>query len=102
MFSTSEQFSRAARALFDNQEALFDHSVHAWFDAGTHTAEANAETIRTLYASTTVAMRQWLGAGGAYDWLNLAAHQPHLGWTSMTAVPAGARHQLVSGPAMAA
>lgn len=87
MFSTSEQFSRAALALFH---------------AGAHAAEAHAETIRTLFASTTVALRQWLGASGAFDWLNFAAHQPHLGWTSMTALPAGARQQLGSGPAMAA
>lgn len=102
MFSTSKQFARAAHALFDHQAALFDHSVQALFDAGAHVAEANAETIRTLFASTTVAVRQWLGAGGVYEPLNLAVHQPHLGWTSMTALPAGARQQLVSGPAMAA
>ncbi len=87
MFSTSEQFARVAHGWFDNQAALVDHCVHALFDAGTQAAETHAETIRTLFASTTVAARQWMGAGGAYNWLHLAAHQPHLGWTSTTALP---------------
>lgn len=66
MFSTSEHFSRAARALFDVQAALYTSMVQALMDDGVNAAEHQADAIRTALATSTVVSRQWLAAGRAW------------------------------------
>ena len=91
MISHSEQFARVSHAFVSNQIALYTHSVEALVDAGAEAAGSNVDTLRTILARSTVATRQWLGAGGAYDWLSLVPHQSHLGWASLPALPASAQ-----------
>ena len=122
MYSSSEQLSHVshvthvsrmsnlAHDLVADHTALFSRSVAALVDAGLGMAnsltESNVDTLRTIFASSTVAARQcatqWLGAGGTYDWLSPVVVPPHLGWTSLPALPHGARAGREPSPGMAA
>ena len=92
MFSSSEQLTRVTHELVIRQSALVSHSAASLVDAALRVAEPNVETIRTNLASSTVATRQWLGAGGAHDWLSPVAHQSHLGWAHLPALPLARAH----------
>jgi hypothetical protein len=74
MFSTSEQFLQAARDLFDAQVGLLTNVTDAILDAGVNAAELNADAVKTLMATTTVASRQWFNSTGASEWLAPVAH----------------------------
>ncbi|GEM_PF-3125442 len=97
MFSHSGQFARAAGELLDSQAAFCARSVSAVMDAGVCAAESQVDALRTLFASATVATRQWLGTVAA-DWLTLVPHPPHHGWASPSAQPSGARADLAPVP----
>ena len=75
MFPSQDNFARATGAILDTHTALYTDSMNAVLDAGLHAAERHAESMRTLFASATVATRQWLGA---LDWMTpVAQHGPH-------------------------
>jgi hypothetical protein len=68
MFSTSEQMTRATWALCEAQMAALTSYVNAAVDAGMHTAEVQADAVRTALASNTVLARQWLDGGQLTPW----------------------------------
>lgn len=69
MFSSPAPGSSAFQELFDTHAGLYARSVQQVMEAGESAMEQHVDALRTLFATTTVATRQWLGAGSVYDWL---------------------------------
>jgi hypothetical protein len=87
MFSTSEQFSRAARDLFDTELAALTNFIHATLDVGVHAVELNVDTVKSALASGTVLTRQWWIGGCGKDWLTPVPSTAHIGQLELTALP---------------
>ncbi|MES3025348.1 MAG: hypothetical protein V4857_27550 [Pseudomonadota bacterium] len=101
MFSTYEQLLQASRDLFDAQMALFTDSVNALMDAGVNAAELQAEAVKTLMATATVATRQWFITNKTNDWLTPVAHLVNDGQLELAALPGNA-HASAAGNKTAA
>jgi hypothetical protein len=87
MFSTTEHMSRATRDLFDTQAAFYTVSVQAVMDAGMAATELNVDALKSLFASTIVATRQWSTGDGTYDWLTPVLQ--HATWRALPANESG-------------
>lgn len=68
MFATHEHFSRATLDLFNAQAAFLTHVFNASMDAGLTAAEHNVDALKTMFATATVATRQWLTASNNGCW----------------------------------
>lgn len=105
MFSSSDPFFRSMRELFDTQAAMYQRSVHAAMDAGVSATQVNVDSIRTLLATATVAIRQWQCAGGASNWLTPVPRDAWqfaiFGRPQLAAPPAGAASGTADGTALA-
>ncbi|PWF44735.1 hypothetical protein C7C56_018940 [Massilia glaciei] len=77
--------------MFDAQVAFFTDSVHALVDAGVNAAELQAEAVKTLMATATVATRQWFMTSKTNDWLTPVAHLVNDGQLELAALPGNAR-----------
>jgi hypothetical protein len=86
--------------MIDTCSAFYPRGVDALFDTGMHTAVDHADTLRSFFASATVASRQWFGAG-AFDWLAPVVQQPHHGGNPHSPPP-GTAPACVSSPELAA
>jgi hypothetical protein len=74
MFSSLAPYSHALRELFDTQARFQAHSLRTLMEAGETAMEQHVDALRTLFATTTVATRQWSNAGSACDWMNPVFH----------------------------
>jgi hypothetical protein len=99
IFSPLNQFANATGVRIDTWDAFYTNSVHALFDAGMHAAEQGADTVRTIFASTTVATRQWFSTG-AFDWAVPVAQYPSHGRIPQS-LPIGMALAYVSSPELA-
>jgi hypothetical protein len=101
MFSPANHIATATGAMIDSNTAFFTNSIHALFDAGMHAAEHHADTLRTFFASATVATRQ-LWSAGAFDWVHPVVQHPSQGDNTASAHPFGTALAYVSSPELAA
>ena len=70
MFSSLASYSYALRELFDTQARYQAHTFRTLMETGETAMEQHVDALRTLFATTTVATRQWSNAGSACDWMN--------------------------------
>ena len=93
MFAATDHVSPASLEMFETQMALMTQFVHAVMDVAVCASEQQVDAMRALFASATVASRQWLTAGGAADWSAAVpqhVQQVLLGRLPLAAPPVGA------------
>ncbi len=72
MFTTSEQFSLAAKAMIEAQLGAFTRFAQTAVDTGVRAVDFNVETVKTALAAHTVASKELLAAKDSKGFLGLA------------------------------
>ena len=74
MFSSPVRYSQSLQDLFDTHAGYCAHALQTVMEASQAVMEHHVDALRTLFATTTVATRQWSNAGVACDWMNPVLH----------------------------
>jgi alcohol dehydrogenase YqhD (iron-dependent ADH family) len=74
MFFSPITYSQPMRDLFDTQAGYCARALQTVMEAGQAVMEHHVDALRTLFATTTVATRQWSNAGVACDWMTPVLH----------------------------
>jgi phasin family protein len=75
MFSNSEQFSQAAKAMIEAQLGALTTFTQTTYEAGANVVDLNMSALKASLAARTVASTQMLAAKDPKEFLELAATQ---------------------------
>lgn len=78
MFSFTEQFTLASKALLETQMASATALAQAAFDGGVTLVDLNVDALRTGLAAATVAARQVMSVKTPQEWFSATASQSQL------------------------